>query len=153
MPASLSLSDIGEGGIGGNDLLPPAEEPTVAVEEDDGVIGVERSEEDIEPEVAIVAVPPAAVDAVLVSLELRLVFDAVNEGVSRDSLAFGSSNLVYRPIDGLLITYVAPTSINQSPSRSSNKPMVRTYLMLPYCLPQFICNHIKHLLVVIRGDC
>jgi len=134
MPASLSLSDIGEGGIGGNDLLPPAEEPTVAVEEDDGVIG-KRSEEDIEPEVAVVAVPATAVDAVLVLLELRLVFDAVNEGVSRDSLAFGSSNLVYRPIDGLLITYVAPTSINQSPSRSSNKPMVRTYLMLSYCLP------------------
>jgi len=132
MPASLSLSDIGEGGIGGNDLLPPAEEPTVAVEEDDGVIG-KRSEEDIE--VAVVAVPATAVDAVLVLLELRLVFDAVNEGVSRDSLAFGSSNLVYRPIDGLLITYVAPTRISQSPSRSSNKPMVRTYLMLSYCLP------------------
>jgi len=130
MPASLSLSDIGEGGIGGNDLLPPAEEPTVAVEE--GVIG-KRSEEDIE--VAVVAVPATAVDAVLVLLELRLVFDAVNEGVSRDSLAFGSSNLVYRPIDGLLITYEAPTSISQSPSRSSNKPMVRTYLMLSYCLP------------------
>jgi len=134
MPASLSLSDIGEGGTGGDDLLPPAEEPTVAVVEDDGVIGVERSEEDIEPEIVVVTVPPAAVDVVLVSLELRLVFDAVNEGVSRDSLAFGSSSLVYRPIDGLLITYVAPTSVSQSPSRSSNKPMIRTYLMLSYCL-------------------
>jgi len=118
MPASLSLSDIGEGGIGGNNLLPPAEEPTVAVVEDDGVIGVDKLEEDIGPEVAVVTVPPAAVDVVLVPLESRLVFDAVDEGVSRDSLAFGSSSLVYRPIDGLLITYVAPTSISQSPSRT-----------------------------------
>jgi len=78
--------------------------------EDDGVIGVEKSEEDIRPEAAVEPVPSAVVNVVLVSLELKLVFDAVNEGVSRDSLAFGSSSLVYRPIDGLLITCVAPTS-------------------------------------------
>jgi len=79
--------------------------------------GLEGPDEDIRDDVAII--PPAVkavVSVVLVSLDLRLVFDALlrDEGVSRDSLALGSSSLVYRPMDGLLITYVAPTSISQS---------------------------------------
>jgi len=82
-----------------------------------GTAGLEGPDEDIRDDVAII--PPAVkavVSVVPVSLDLRLVFDALlgDEGVSRDSLALGSSSLVYRPIDGLLITYVAPTSISQS---------------------------------------
>jgi len=82
-----------------------------------GTAGLEGPDEDIRDDVAII--PPAVkavVSVVLVSLDLRLVFDALlrDEGVSRDSLALGSSSLVYRPMDGLLITYVAPTSISQS---------------------------------------
>jgi hypothetical protein len=46
--------------------------------------------------------------AELVRPEVRLIFDKDlrNVGVSSDSRALGSSNLVYLPIEGLLTTYI-----------------------------------------------
>ena len=78
----LALSGTFPGGAGGRPLLSSSVVSTVRVEFD-----------------AAVVVPPK----VVVFDSARLAFDMVRRsvGVSNDSRALGSSNLVYLPIEGL----------------------------------------------------
>jgi hypothetical protein len=75
----------------------------------------------VEVAVVEVVVVVVAVVVVPVSLDLRLVFDALFriEGISNDSLAFGSSNFVYLPIEGLLIT-CSTTTISHTSGKTNH---------------------------------
>jgi hypothetical protein len=65
-----------------------------------GIVRLVPEDEAAVPDVVVVVI---VASVVLVSLDLRLDLDADLriEGTSKDSLAFGSSSLVYRPNFGL----------------------------------------------------